>query len=82
MLSISIYCYIICYNATIQTIIAFKFRCPYEGANIYDYYDGKIYIQPFAPVSSTESRILFETKLCNNFITLANCVLYKIKDFV
>ncbi len=41
----------------------FKFRCPYEGDPIYPYYDGKIFIQPFAPVSSTESRLLLENKL-------------------
>jgi hypothetical protein len=41
----------------------FKFRCPYEGEIIYPYYDGQIFIQPYAPVGSTESRILLETNL-------------------
>jgi hypothetical protein len=41
----------------------FKFRCPYEGYEIYNYYDGEIYIQPYARVSSSETRILLETKL-------------------
>ena len=40
-----------------------KFRCPYETTKIYSYYDGKIYIQPFAPESSTESRLMLENKL-------------------
>jgi hypothetical protein len=40
-----------------------KFRCPYENPEKYNYYDGDIYIQPFAPIASTESRILLETEL-------------------
>jgi len=40
-----------------------KFRCPYEGEDKYKFFDGKIYIQPFAPTGSTESRILCETEL-------------------
>jgi hypothetical protein len=31
-----------------------KFRCPYEGNKLYDYYDGEISIQPYAPAGSTE----------------------------
>jgi hypothetical protein len=34
-----------------------KFRTPYKDAS-YKYMDGTIYIQPFAPVSSTETRLL------------------------
>ena len=34
-----------------------KFRCPYEIKD-YEYYDGKIYIQPYAPIKSTETRML------------------------
>jgi hypothetical protein len=41
----------------------FKFRCPYDKPYKYNYYDGSIFIQPFAPISSTESRILLENKL-------------------
>jgi hypothetical protein len=42
----------------------FKFRCPYEIPNdIYSYYEGKIYLQPFAPTSSTETRLLLKKKL-------------------
>jgi hypothetical protein len=40
-----------------------KFRCPYETPTKYDYYKGKIYLQPFAPTSSTETRILLTTEL-------------------
>jgi hypothetical protein len=35
-----------------------KFRCPYVLPENYDYIEGKIYIQPFAPPSSTETRLL------------------------
>jgi hypothetical protein len=57
-------------NVTWHNIIGpdysyFKFRCPYEGDKIYSYYEGKIFIQPFAPISSTESRILLGNKLVN-----------------
>ena len=42
----------------------FKFRCPYESPNrVYSYYKGKIYLQAFAPISSSESRLLLKTKL-------------------
>jgi len=42
----------------------FKFRCPYEiKNNMYTHYKGTIYVQPFAPPASTESRILFEKQL-------------------
>ena len=48
----------------------FKFRCPYEETlnikgdkDIYNYYKGKIYIQPYAPQSSTETRLLLKKKL-------------------
>ncbi len=41
----------------------FKFRCPYDGPDTYNYYTGKIYIQPYAPVSSSEARIQFAGKL-------------------
>ena len=48
----------------------FKFRCPYENVtvngkktNLYNYYKGGIYLQIYAPMSSTETRILFKTKL-------------------
>jgi hypothetical protein len=34
-----------------------KFRCPYFGSE-YKYLDGTIYIQPYAPQSSTETRLL------------------------
>ena len=40
-----------------------KFRCPYEGERKYDFYDGEIYIQPYAPVGSTEARLLLKTGL-------------------
>ena len=40
-----------------------KFRCPYEGDKKYSYFSGDIYIQPFAPIGSTESRILMKTGL-------------------
>ena len=39
----------------------FKFRCPYNKGTEYDYYDGKIYIQPYARTSSSETRIMFDT---------------------
>ena len=41
----------------------FKFRCPYDNPKKYKYYDAKVYIQPFAPVDTTESRIIFEKEL-------------------
>lgn len=40
-----------------------KFRCPYYHNGPYKYYDGDFMIQPYAPVSSTESRILIRGKL-------------------
>lgn len=40
-----------------------KFRCPYESGNTYEFIDGKIYIQPFAPVGSTESRLFCSGEL-------------------
>ena len=40
-----------------------KFRCPYYGNKLYEFYDGEIFIQPFAPVGSTETRLLLKTKL-------------------
>ena len=41
----------------------FKFRCPYDNPKKYKYYDAKVYIQPFAPIDTTESRIIFEKEL-------------------
>jgi hypothetical protein len=41
----------------------FKFRCNYEGNKIYKYYKGEIFLQPYAPMSSTESRILLSKDL-------------------
>jgi hypothetical protein len=41
----------------------FKFRCPYDSPKMYPYYKGKIYIQPYAPSSSTESRLLLKKDL-------------------
>lgn len=35
-----------------------KFRCPYQLPENYEYIEGKIYIQPFAPESSTETRLM------------------------
>ena len=40
-----------------------KFRCPYDGDKSYEYYSGEIFIQPYAPIGSTESRILLSTDL-------------------
>ena len=40
-----------------------KFRCPYEGDTFYTYYDGPIYIQPYAPLASCETRLLLSTEL-------------------
>lgn len=40
-----------------------KFRCPYFHDGPYRYYDGDLMIQPYAPLSSTESRILIQGKL-------------------
>jgi hypothetical protein len=40
-----------------------KFRCPYDSPNPYNYYKGKLYIQPFAPSSTTETRLLLKTIL-------------------
>ena len=37
-----------------------KFRTPYESPVKYSYLDGEIYIQPFAPTSSTETRLLLK----------------------
>lgn len=41
----------------------FKFRCPYDNPKKYEYYEAKVYLQPYAPVGSTESRIIFEKDL-------------------
>jgi hypothetical protein len=38
-----------------------KFRCPYYKPEKYEYYDGKIYLQPYAPIKSTETRILLSS---------------------
>ena len=40
-----------------------KFRCPYDIQKEYKYYDGEIFLQFYAPQSSTETRILFEKEL-------------------
>lgn len=41
-----------------------KFRVPFEiENNIYNYYNGTIYLQPYAPVHSTETRLLLVDKL-------------------
>ena len=40
-----------------------KFRCGYETEKNYKYYKGEIYLQIYAPSSSTETRILFEKEL-------------------
>ena len=40
-----------------------KFRCPYDNPRKYKFYEGKILLQPFAPVGSTESRIIFSGEL-------------------
>uniref|UniRef100_A0A6C0ECM0 Uncharacterized protein n=1 Tax=viral metagenome TaxID=1070528 RepID=A0A6C0ECM0_9ZZZZ len=40
-----------------------KFRCGYESDKIYKYYKGEIYLQVYAPASSTEARILFKKEL-------------------
>lgn len=40
-----------------------KFRCGYESENIYNYFKGDIFLQLYAPSSSTETRILFKKKL-------------------
>jgi hypothetical protein len=39
-----------------------KFRCPYDG-EFYNYYKGEVYIQPYAPVSSTETRLVLKKEL-------------------
>jgi len=40
-----------------------KFRCGYETEKEYNYYKGDIYLQFYAPQSSTESRLLLEKDL-------------------
>ena len=40
-----------------------KFRCGYETDKIYKYYKGNIYLQIYAPPSSTETRILLKKEL-------------------
>lgn len=40
-----------------------KFRTPYSTESDYEYLDGTIYIQPYAPVSSTETRLLIPQNL-------------------
>ena len=39
-----------------------KFRCPYDS-DFYDYYDGDIYIQPYAKPNSSEGRLLLSKNL-------------------
>lgn len=39
-----------------------KFRCPYDNKN-YEYYDGDIYIQPYAKKDSSEGRLLLNKYL-------------------
>jgi hypothetical protein len=40
-----------------------KFRCGYESEEIYKYYKGLIFIQPYAPISSSETRLLLKKEL-------------------
>jgi hypothetical protein len=40
-----------------------KFRCPYQGDKLYSYYDGEIFVQPYAPPGSIESRQLLSKGL-------------------
>lgn len=40
-----------------------KFRCPYEAPNNkIQYFDAEYYFQPFAPIASTETRVLVPTE--------------------
>ena len=41
----------------------FKFRCPYNINTKYKYYKGINYLQPYAPISSTETRLLLKQNL-------------------
>ena len=41
----------------------FKFRCGYDTNRIYKYYKGTIFLQIYAPASSTETRIMFPKNL-------------------
>ena len=41
----------------------FKFRCGYETDIIYKYYKGVIFLQPYAPPGSTETRLLLTKEL-------------------
>ena len=54
-----------------------KFRCPYNIKK-YEYYKGTIFIQPYAPISSTETRLLLtkEIEKCTY-----NCEKYQAKLF-
>ena len=40
-----------------------KFRCGYDTDIIYKYYKGVIFLQPYAPTGSTETRLLLKKKL-------------------
>ena len=51
------------HNIILPDYSYFKFRCGYDSDISYKYYKGDIYLQPFAPISSTETRILFDKKL-------------------
>ena len=44
-----------------------KFRCAYDAEKIYKYFKGEIYLQIYAPGSSTETRILFEKGLLEKY---------------
>lgn len=53
-----------------------KFRLPYNNDNI-EYFDGKIYIQPWAPLKSTETRLITDGKSIKSYDSgLYNDTLY------
>jgi hypothetical protein len=46
------------YNIIKPIFTMFKFRLPYNSDELTEYLDGEIYIQPYAPATSTETRLI------------------------
>jgi hypothetical protein len=46
------------YNIIKPIFTMFKFRLPYNSDNITEYLDGEIYLQAYAPATSTETRLM------------------------
>jgi cap2 methyltransferase len=46
------------YNIIDPEMAMFKFRLPYDSDEFTEYLDGQVYLQPYAPVTSAETRLI------------------------